>query len=236
MIDKELYDNYLSTGQVGRVASISSNNLYCDYLYRNFFQNVSKQDNILDLACGYGEVVYFFENKGFENIRGIEISSELVNLSKELGVKNVVEGDIYEYLNNVADKSIKVFVMKDIIEHFEVDDLTGLLKLIKTKLKDDGFIIGHVPNGSGIFGMLIKYNDLTHKVAYTIKSLEQLARICGFTKVSVFEDKPLTKGLKGIFRKIAWKCLKFPFKLVYYVETGNRNILLSQNITFRIAK
>ena len=236
MIDKELYENYLSTGQVDKVDIISKNNLYCNYLQVKFFKNVSKKDKIIDLACGYGEVVYFFENKGFENITGVEISKELVDLSKQLGVKNVVEGDIYKYLNSVEDNSIKVFVMKDIIEHFEVDELANLLRLIKTKLKSDGFIIGHVPNGSGIFGMLIKYNDLTHKIAYTQKSLQQLAKICGFKIVEVYEDKPLTAGLKGVIRRSVWSVLKFPFKLIYYIETGNSNILLSQNITFKIAK
>ena len=236
MIDKELYENYLTTGQVDKVTVISKNNLYCNYLLNTFFKNVNKQDKIIDLACGYGEVVYFFENRGFENIRGVEISKELVDLSKELGVKNVVEGDIYEYLNNVEDNSIKVFVMKDIIEHFEIEDLTNLLKLMRKKMKQDGFIVGHVPNGSGIFGMLIKYNDLTHKIAYTKKSLEQLSRICGFAKTNVYEDKPLTLGLKGAIRKLAWKILKLPFTLLYYIETGNSKILLSQNITFTIAK
>lgn len=236
MIDKELYDNYLSTGQVDKVETISKNNLYCNYLYNNFFSNVSRQANIIDLACGYGEVVYFFENKGFENIKGVEISAELVALSKQLGVKNVQQGDIYDYLSTVADKSIQVFVMKDIIEHFEVEELTKMLKAMRSKLADDGFIIGHAPNGSGIFGMLIRYNDLTHKIAYTRKSLEQLSRICVYTRTWVYEDKPLTKGIKGMIRKAAWKILKLPFKLIYYIETGSSNILLSQNITFKISK
>lgn len=236
MIDKELYDNYLTTGQVDKVEAISKNNLYCEYLYKNFFQAVSKQAHILDLACGYGEVVYFFENKGFENIKGVEISEELVALSKKLGVKNVMHGDIYDYLNTVADKSIQVFVMKDIIEHFEVEELTIMLKAMKSKLADNGFIIGHAPNGSGIFGMLIRYNDLTHKIAYTRKSLEQLSRICGYSRTEVYEDKPLTKGIKGLVRRLSWKILKLPFRLFYYIETGHANVLLSQNITFKISK
>ena len=93
MIDKELYENYLSTGQVNKVDAISTTTPYCNYLQVKFFKNVSKQDKIIDLACGYGEVVYFFENKGFENITGVEISKELVDLSKQLGVKNVIEFD-----------------------------------------------------------------------------------------------------------------------------------------------
>jgi SAM-dependent methyltransferase len=234
-MDKELYKNYLNTGQVSRVGSISKKTPYCEYLFDAFFNEVKKNELIVDLACGFGEMVYYLENKEFTNIIGIEISQELVELSKQLGVKNVFEGDIFDYLKTVQDESIKVVIMKDIIEHIEINDLGELMKLIKKKLCKNGFVIGHAPNGSGIFGMLIKYNDLTHKTAYTQKSLEQLGRICGYKNITVYEDKPLTKGIKGIFRKLAWVLFTAPFRLLYYVESGKKGIILSQNITFKIS-
>lgn len=235
-MDKELYENYLNTGQVDGVKKISKNTPYCEYIYEKFLKSVNKDELVVDLACGFGEMVYYLENKQFTNIKGIEISRELVDLSKQLGVKNVFEGDIFEYLKTVGDHSIRVVIMKDIMEHIEINDLGALMKLINKKLCKNGFIIGHAPNGSGVFGMLIKYNDLTHKIAYTKKSLEQLSRICGYNNISVFEDKPLTKGIKGLFRKLGWNLLTMPFRLLYYIESGKRGIILSQNITFKISR
>lgn len=234
-MDKELYDNYLNTGQVHSVEKLSTNTPYCKYVHDKFLDKIAKTDLIIDLACGYGEMVFYLENKGYSNIVGVEISKELVETSKTLGVKSVIEGDIFEYLESVKDNSIMVIIVKDIIEHIELDALGNLLKIIKRKLCKNGFIVGHAPNGSGIFGMLIKYNDLTHKVAYTQKSLEQLSRICGFRQIDVFEDKPLSTGIKGLIRKIMWAFLTAPFRLLYYIESGKTGIILSQNITFKIA-
>lgn len=235
MIDNQFYDQYLSTGQISTVHKLPDENLYAQFIYDKYFSHVYKQDVIIDLACGYGEIIYFLQQKEFENAKGVEISNELVLLAEKLGVKNVSEGEIIDYVKRLDDCSVKVFILKDIIEHLDTETLVDLLKILKQKLCINGFIVGHAPNAAGIFGMIIRYGDITHKSAFTKKSIEQMSKLVGLNNVEVIEDKILTKGFKGLLRRYMYKLLVYPFKFLYYIESGNKDVVFTQNLTFKLS-
>ena len=89
----------------------------------------------------------------------------------------------------------------------------------------------HVPNAGGIFPGVIRYGDLTHELAFTKTSLNQMLSTVGFESVAVFEDLPVTNGLKSAARRLIWIVGALPFRLMYAAETGSFDCCLTQNVT-----
>lgn len=72
--------------------------------------------------------------------------------------------------------------------------------------------------------------DLTHTNAFTAQSIRQLMRACGFSEPCCYEDAPVAHGLKSLVRRILWRALTLPFRLLATAETGEWRHILSQNM------
>ena len=118
----------------------------------------------------------------------------------------------------------------DILEHLDPPTALALLDDVHRVLKPGGRAIIHVPNAEGIFGMRIRYGDFTHCAAFTARSMEQVLRACGFTDVACFEDQPVAHGLKSAVRRLLWRTLTLPFRVLLAAESGVTRAILSQNL------
>jgi len=118
----------------------------------------------------------------------------------------------------------------DILEHLEKGELLALLDQVYASLRSDGIVIIHVPNAEGLFGMRIRYGDLTHENCFTPRSIEQALNACSFHHVVCFEDKPIIHGAKSLLRRIIWELLTAPPRLLLAAETGSTRSILSQNM------
>ena len=228
-----LYENYVSSGQsVGGQDGESSISAH-DYPY---FQQIIRQHvpanknaAIADIACGHGALLQCLREAGYVNISGVDVSLEQVNLAHQLGVKEAVCGDMGGFLKDKAGAFDVVFLM-DILEHLERGELFELLELVNFSLKEGGLVVIHVPNGEGLFGLRIRYGDLTHENCFTPKSIQQALGSTGFREVRSHEDKPVIHGLKSLIRSFLWKILTIPFRLLLLAETGQAGHILSQNM------
>ena len=228
----QLFDSYVSSGQATgdfhQRPKLSPKNF-------PYFQRLIKQrlpDNIdaaiVDIACGYGALLYCLRESGYRNIKGIDVSSEQVELAHNLGAQEAKCGDMFGFLKENANSFDVVFLM-DILEHLEREELFKLLRLVNISLKNEGLVIVHVPNGAGLFGMRIRYGDLTHENCFTAKSIRQTMGGSGFCEIRCFEDKPIIHGISSFLRFVLWNILIIPHKLLLIAETGQTDIL-SQNI------
>ena len=231
-----LYDKYVSSGQAGHADAVESESIYYHFLNKLIFIHQDKGINILDIGCGSGGFLLYLKSKGFSNLFGVDVSAEQVALAKKRGDLDIQEGDLIAYTEKADAAFFDVIIAKDIFEHLTLDELYRLGKELKRVLKPGGMIIGHVPNANGIFGMKIRYGDLTHVHAFNEKSLNQLFRALGFHGVRVIEDKPRSAGfIKNLIRRVMWEVLTFGYRLLHYIETGERKIALSSNISFLVS-
>lgn len=230
---QRLYDNYVSTGQAGghinRGQGLDIKQFpQLSHIIKKHMP--SKKDiTILDLACGHGSLIYCLKQHGYSNVHGVDISAQQVNLAHELGLTEVKCQDIKEFLSGKKNEFDVIFLM-DILEHFTKQELFDYLDIVNQSLKQSGKVIIHVPNAEGIFGMRIRYGDLTHENCFTPQSINQLLAASGFTSVTCHEDKPIPHGLKSFIRAIMWKIFSFPFRLLFAAETGNTHMILTQNM------
>ena len=58
-----------------------------------------KSARILDIGCGSGSFLKALSEHGYTEITGIDLSEEQVKLAHQLGVTQVQQGDLVEFLN-----------------------------------------------------------------------------------------------------------------------------------------
>ena len=231
---QRVYDSYVSSGHVGvdmrRQEGLDvSNYPYAVRLIKKYLPS-EKNISIADLACGHGALLFCLKKLGYHNVRGVDASVEQVNLAHEFGVEEVECQEITSFLTGKENQFDVVFLM-DILEHLGTGESVDLLDQVGRALKNGGLVIIHVPNAEGVFGMRVRYGDLTHETCFTPQSIRQALRVCGFRDVECLEDKPVIHGIKSLIRYVLWEFLTVPFRILSAAETGTLDQVLSQNMT-----
>jgi 2-polyprenyl-3-methyl-5-hydroxy-6-metoxy-1,4-benzoquinol methylase len=232
-----VYEAYVSSGQALRSRTDHADpkqffSPQSSYVRRIIAQHIppDREARILDLACGHGAYLYFLLSAGYTNVAGVDVSSEQVSLAHKLGIGEVECGDILSFLRNGQNASVDVVLMIDVLEHLTSEEMFEILDQVFRVLRSGGTCIAHVPNAEGLYGMRVRYGDLTHERAFAPRSAEQLFRTTGFLDVICFEDQPEMHGLKSIIRRALWKVGTLPHRLLLAAETGSRRFILSQNM------
>lgn len=228
-----LYDAYVSTGQAASAVSSNSGLSIKNYPY---FQRrvrpllpTQPDSRMADLGCGHGALLYCLKQWGYRNVWGVDRSAEQVALAHSLGVAEVREGDLLQSLRTCAEPMDVIFLM-DVIEHLPRGAIFTLLATVRAALADGGLLLLHTPNASGIFGMAVRYGDLTHEMAFTVRSVEQLLHAVGFEEIEFYEDTPVVHGFLSMVRCVVWTLGTAFLRLLYLAETGSPHIILSQNM------
>ena len=235
-----LYANYHTT-QSGRAALTDAKSLFEREKWRFEKEilpliNLPKSARILDIGCGSGSFLKALSEQGYTEIAGIDLSEEQVKLAYQLGVTQVQQGDLVEFLN-AAEHKFDLISGMDIIEHFTKNELVDLLHLIQNYLNPGGIAIFRTPNLDAPMATVYANGDFTHENYMNASSAQQVMMACGFEKVQVFESNmQIPNALKEIIRKVVFSILKFRFKLTLFATgRSTQNVLISPNMVI-IAK
>jgi 2-polyprenyl-3-methyl-5-hydroxy-6-metoxy-1,4-benzoquinol methylase len=228
-----LYASYISTKQSATTVDMNSGLALSSYpqLEHVIRKHVpaDKRIHIADLGCGHGALVFCLKAFGYENVEGVDVSSEQVSLAHRLGINEVRQGDLIGYIQN-RNSTYDVLFLMDVLEHMTKQEVVDLLGMVRNALKDGGRLIIHVPNAEGIFGMRVRYGDFTHELCFTPQSIQQVLLASGFEDIAVYEDKPLVHGAKSLVRSLLWRLLTLRERLLLLAETGTAGHILSQNM------
>jgi 2-polyprenyl-3-methyl-5-hydroxy-6-metoxy-1,4-benzoquinol methylase len=198
-----------------------------DFLYLPLISSCEPGAPILELGCGRGYMLEYLRNKGFNNLKGIDISEEQINISRQKGF-DVEVADVNDFLNKNTIK-FKMIIALDFVEHFSKDELIPLFEKIYNKLEAKGIFIFHTPNGQSLLSTNLIYGDLTHLTIFTPNSALQLLKLVGFEQIAFYESGPVPKNILGLFRLILWKIIKLGYNFASLVETGNKYEILTQS-------
>ena len=231
-----LYQSYVSSGQVANIGDASSANSffrprasYLRQVVRRFIPP-DRRLKIVDLGCGTGACLHFLKLAGYTNISGVDVSSEQIEQAHRLGLTEAKQGQLSSFLDETSAASVDVVLLFDVLEHFSREELFATLDKVYRILRAGGRCIIHVPNAEGLYGMRIRYGDLTHELAFTPQALQQLFATVGFGSIQTFEDKPCVHGILSGLRRAAWEAGTLPHRLLLAAETGQTQFVLSQNM------
>lgn len=160
---------------------------YYDWFTRDWLPP-DKDGPILDIGCGSGQFLYFLQKRGFTNLQGIDLDRQQVALARELGL-NVAEAPAIEYLNASSDRYAMV-AMLDIIEHFTREELAPIMNTVVEKLRPGGYLLASVPNAESPDGLKCVYADITHEIAFTPGSFEEMLFCHGLKLVHLRDPWP----------------------------------------------
>jgi SAM-dependent methyltransferase len=233
-----LYDSYVSSHQAAFELRPTAEEMF--HPRKAFINSIiskylpaDRSAYILDLGCGHGAFLYFLEKAGYRNIKGIDVSAEQIELAQRLGISEAKQGRLEDFLCSERDGCVDVVLAMDILEHLNHEELFETVDHIRRILKRNGLCIAHVPNAEGIYGMRIRYGDLTHEQAFTAQSASQLFLALGFSEVACYEDKPVVHGLKSLVRRMIWGAGTLPHRALLLAETGTSAAILSQNMLIK---
>lgn len=185
----------------------------------NAWLPVEKSIKCLDVACGAGQMVFFLNEKGYNNIWGVDISPQQVDIAKRFS-PNIHLGDAIAFLENNKN-SFEFITAIDIIEHFNKDELLHFLKALSNALKPGGRLIVQTPNAESPWGLKVRYGDLTHEICFDPNLLKSILTISGFELFEAKECGPYVHGIISFFRVAIWRFISFILRLWNLAEVGN---------------
>ncbi len=229
----DLYKKYVSTHIVGR-KPVPTLNVFRKkmVIWQDMFGKFLPQDKqakIADLGCGDGRIVWWLQEIGYENAEGMDVSIEQVETAAQLGVRNVFHTDIKTHIKNKTS-FYDVLILRDVIEHFDKEEIIETLEACRNALKDRGCLILQVPNAESPFFGRIRYGDFTHEIAFCSSSLSQVFNIVGLTQHEFHSVEPIFRGNQSILRRFLWKVAKSLYKMLLFAELGPGERIVSQDI------
>lgn len=232
---KTLYANYHTT-QSGRASLTDAKTLFDREKFR-FSKEIlnelpeDKKARIFDFGCGSGSLLSLFQENGYAQSSGMDLSEEQVNMAQSFGVKGVEHGDALTYLKETS-KKYDVITGMDIIEHFTKDELVELLISLKKCLNPGGKLIFRTPNLDAPFSTVFSNGDFTHENYLNTSSAKQVMMACGYSHVEVkSSDMSVSNWVKEWIRRVAFWEMKLFYKWQLFVTgRSTREVLFSPNM------
>jgi SAM-dependent methyltransferase len=208
------YSNYLtialgSDGQSKAKMEQFENN-YTRFLPGN------KNAKILDIGPGKGEMLSYLDKHGFSNIEAVDISVSVVEFVTQLRYKISLIDDLSAFLIANAD-TFDMITMCDVVEHIPKKQILNIMATAHSALKKDGTLIVQVPNMASIVAEIFRYDDFTHEMGYTERSLIHMLTICGFSSIQCYGfewfDKSFVSKIKSTIRAGFWFFIRMMRKI-----------------------
>ncbi len=137
---------------------------------------------ILDVGCGTGKLVKFFNEQGF-NATGCDNSKIAIKAAKKLDEESFVVASATKL--PFKKGSFDLVISISTIEHLTINEAKLFLKEAFRVLKPHGFLFLVTPNFSSPMRYILQdkwfgYSDPTHVTFFTPSSLSQLLQQYGF--------------------------------------------------------
>lgn len=193
----------------------------------------SKVDYILEIGCSKGQFVKNLSN--YSEYWGVEINPEVGGYAENL-LDKVIIGNIDNVMSQLPNEYFDLVICNDVIEHMQYAE--EFLENIKSKIKENGFIVGSIPNVryiGNLFELLLKKDwkykesgilDNTHLRFFTYKSLNRFFKNAGYRicLVKGINHLPQEKKSSKLYLNLLIKLIiSLPFGMdVIYPQFGFR--------------
>jgi SAM-dependent methyltransferase len=163
----------------------------------------------LDIACGFGNMLFYFEKRGL-TASGFDLDQNQIDLARSLGL-NARYGDLSTEIRNVTGP-VNVISAMDVIEHLRKNDAVELLRQIYEVLPSGGILLLRCPCADGFTGAHDIFNDMTHRWGATSIVVRQILMAIGFERVELL-DISLPRFPTTIRSKVRARCIKIARRL-----------------------
>jgi 2-polyprenyl-3-methyl-5-hydroxy-6-metoxy-1,4-benzoquinol methylase len=175
---------------------------------------------VLDMGCGPGNFLFLLEKLGYTDLTGVDLSGEQIEMAQQWCPQaTLLHGDVREFLGKHLGK-FGLITGFDIIEHFAKNEILPFIRQIADALYSGGRVILQTPNAESPWGMMHRYHDFTHEIAFDPHSLEHVLRMQGFAEFETRECGPHVHGIKSLIRFLLWRLIRLGLRIWNVAETG----------------
>jgi len=150
---------------------------------------------IADLGCGAGHFLYYLDGEGYENVHGVDLSEEMVQICHHAGLTKAIHGDVLPFLAH-KQQQFDAIVCNDLIEHIPREHMIEFVTAARKALSGGVFLVKTINAGS-LFGAREVFVDFTHELGFTPESLAQVLRMGGFSSVEILPLRPAPQRVAG---------------------------------------
>ena len=178
-----------------------------------------RESRILVVSCGPGYFVNLLDERGYENVVGIDSFPWKVRHARERGLDCRV-ARVFSFLEQ-STEPFDAIVAEQELNHLTKDEILDFLEASLDKLRPGGRLIVHSINGtSPLTGSESRAGNFDHYCSFTEYSLRQVLEYAGFENVElfplnlyVFWLNPINYIALAYDRLTTW-WLRFRFRLV----------------------
>jgi 2-polyprenyl-3-methyl-5-hydroxy-6-metoxy-1,4-benzoquinol methylase len=198
----------------------------------NYLKHVPRQKSarILVISCGPGYFVNLLNQKGYDNVLGIDSDPGKVAHAVARGLNCRTER-AFEYLESDGEP-FDAIICEQELNHLTKDEMIEFLKLVHVRLKVNGTLICHGLNGANpIVGAEALAQNFDHFNTFTAYSFQQALEYSGFREIKVF-GLHLYVFYANPMNYVAWAAASF-LGLVFrglYILYGKSNKLFTKKI------
>jgi SAM-dependent methyltransferase len=152
---------------------------------------------VLDIGCGMGFVVASFQRAGFQSAEGIDTDRGQVRLAqaRKLPVAHVPLTDTADWIQKRRGRYALV-TATDVLEHIPRADQLDFLRGVYDLLRPGGMFICRVPNAYSAVASVLRYDDWTHCISFTKRSLDFVLHNSGFSNIRIEATAPLPLSIR----------------------------------------
>lgn len=150
-----------------------------------------KNDNILDVGCSTGNLLYLFKKSGYPNLVGIDPAPNCRKIAKEKFNIKVVTADLKSFNTR---KRFNLVILNNVLEHLW--DVRGSIRKIKSLLSNDGHLYIAVPDAGNFYKKFDEpFGEFSteHINFFSIESLHYL--LSNFSPLEIMTDNRVIYSL-----------------------------------------
>jgi O-antigen chain-terminating methyltransferase len=151
------------------------------------------RDNVVDLGCGRGEFLELMRENRI-TARGADANLDMILSVKDKGL-DVVQQDLFTFLESLPDESTGGIFCSQVIEHLATSEQLKLLELVRRKSKPGSPVVLETINPECVFALVRNFFlDPTHVRPVHPEMLRFALESSGFSKVELRFSEPLTSA------------------------------------------
>ena len=182
-------------------------------IYKRFF-SMDKTTKILDIGCGYGNLIAALKIQGYSNVYGLDLSKDQALTTEKMSGCRCYNTSVQE-LPKEQYGTYGLIFCNHVLEHIENGQIESFLRVVSRLLKPTGTLVITVPNAMSPWAGYSMWHDFTHKRLYTPDSLSVHLEDAGFKIVDYDREGAVAydmiSSIRFILAQIHEAWLKFKF-------------------------